>query len=292
MLISMTGYGRGEKNFHGRTITVEIRSVNNRYFDCSIRIPRIFLCVEEQIKSLLQKEVLRGKVDVFVTLEGDDGNPVKISINRPVAEGYVHAFEQLAQLYQLENDLSVSQLAKFPEVLMVEKEEEDLEKVSSQILSVLQLALDDFHKMRLLEGEKLHQDLLERATLILDFVEKIEVLSPKSISDYQQKLESRMREVLADTHIDQARILSEVAIFADKVAVSEETVRLRSHLTQFQGLMEQDGAVGRKADFLIQELNREANTIGSKCSDIEISHYVVAIKAEIEKMREQVQNIV
>ncbi len=291
MLISMTGYGRAEENFHGRTITVELRSVNHRFLDCSVRIPRIFLFVEEQIKAILQKEILRGKVEVFVTLEGDDGKPVNISVNRPVADGYFRAYEELASIYGLENDLTVSQLAKLPDVLLVEKEE-NLSQISGQILSVLRIAIADFQSMGNQEGEKLYGDLSQRGQTLLDILEKIKVLSPKSIEDYQQKLESRMSEILADTQIEQSRILTEVAIFADKIAISEEIVRLESHLQQLQYLLNQGGAVGRKIDFLIQELNREANTIGSKCSDIEISHCVVAMKAEIEKMREQIQNVV
>lgn len=291
MLISMTGYGRAEEHFHGRTITVELRSVNHRYLDCSVRIPRILLFVEEQIKTILQKEILRGKVEVYVTLEGDDGKPVNISVNRPVAEGYVRAYEELASLYGLKNDLTVSQLAKFPDVLLLEKDE-DLSQISQQILSVLHVAIADFQSMGKQEGEKLYGDLSQRRQVILELIEKVKILSPKSIADYHQKLESKMLEILEDTQIDEARILSEVAIFADKVAISEETVRLESHLQQLQDLLDQGGAVGRKIDFLIQELNREANTIGSKCSDIEISHCIVAMKAEIEKMREQIQNVV
>lgn len=291
MVKSMTGYGSGEETFHGRTITVEIRSVNNRYLDCAVRIPRIYLFVEEKIKAILQQEISRGKVDVFVTIEGSDGNPVKITINQPVAEGYYLAYAQLAQLFELKNDLTTSQLAKLPEVLLLEKNQENLEQVSGQVLNVLGKALKDFHQMRDSEGEKMRLDLLSRANLLEDLLEKIQERSPQSVAEYRQKLELRMQEILSNSQVDEGRILTEVAIFADKIAIAEETVRLHSHLSQLREMLSQEGAVGRKLDFLIQEFNREANTIGSKCSDIDISRLVVEMKSEIEKMREQTQNI-
>ncbi len=291
MIKSMTGYGRGEGNFGGRTITVEIRSVNNRYLDCSVRIPRIYLFVEEQVKAVIGQEISRGKVDVFVTLEGAEGNLVEISVNRPVAKGYFQAYAELAEMFQVKNDLTSSQLATLPEVLLVEKAKENVEQVGGQILSVVQQAMQDFHVMRQREGEKLHDDLLSRANQVENLVAIIEERSPLTVSEYQQKLELRMKEVLSASQLDEARILTEAAIFADKVAVCEETVRLYSHLSQLRRMLEEEGAVGRKLDFLIQEFNREANTIGAKCSDIEISRQVVELKAEIEKMREQVQNI-
>lgn len=291
MITSMTGYGRGEGNFGGRTITVEIRSVNNRYLDCSVRIPRIYLFVEEQVKAVIGQEISRGKVDVFVTLEGAEGNLVEISVNRPVAKGYFQAYAELAEMFQVKNDLTSSQLATLPEVLLVEKAKENVEQVGGQILSVVQQAMQDFHVMRQREGEKLHDDLLSRANQVENLVAIIEERSPLTVSEYQQKLELRMKEVLSASQLDEARILTEAAIFADKVAVCEETVRLYSHLSQLRRMLEEEGAVGRKLDFLIQEFNREANTIGAKCSDIEISRQVVELKAEIEKMREQVQNI-
>lgn len=291
MIKSMTGYGRGEKSFGQRIITVEIRAVNNRYLDCSVRIPRIYLCVEEQIKSVVQHEISRGKVDVFVSIEGNEGTMTEISVNRPVAEGYHRAYAQLAELFQMENDLTTSMLAKLPEVLLVEKAQEDLEQVGGQVLSVLQTALEDFDKMRQREGEKLHEDLLFRRDTVEQLLSKIEARSPGTVSEYQQKLKRRMSEVLEQVPIDEGRILAEAAIFADKIAVSEETVRLRSHLAQMEEMLSAEKIVGRKLDFLIQEFNREANTIGSKCNDLEISRWVVDMKAEIEKIREQVQNI-
>ncbi len=291
MVNSMTGYGKAEATFPGRTITVELRSVNNRYLDTSIRIPRLYLFMEDQIKSTLQKQISRGKVDVFVTLEGVEGSPVQISINRPAADSYVQAYSQLAQTYQLENDLTLTTLASLPDVLILEKSQEDVQEIGHQILSVLRDALTDFSAMRQREGNQLQEDILARSHQVEALLSKIQARSPLTVTEYRQKLEARMNEILATTQIDQAHILAEAALFADKVAVDEETVRLGSHLLQLREMLTQGGAVGRKLDFLIQEFNREANTIGSKCNDAEICRWVVEMKAEIEKIREQTQNI-
>ena len=291
MVKSMTGYGRAEDTLNGCTITVELRSVNNRYLDCNVRMPRLYLFAEETIKGRVQNTISRGKVDVFVTLDMTGGEQVQVSVNQPLADGYYAALTQLAERYGLSKDISVSLLSRFPDVLLAEKAEEDVEQRAQDICSVLDRALADFDQMRTREGARLEADVLSRADRIEELVSLVEERSPQTVSEYRAKLEARMKEVLENTQLDPARILTEAAIFADKVAVDEETVRLRSHIGQLRHMLEQGGATGRKLDFLIQEFNREANTIGSKCSDIDIARYVVDIKAEIEKIREQVQNI-
>ena len=291
MVKSMTGYGRAENTLNGCTITVELRSVNNRYLDCNVRMPRLYLFAEETIKSRVQNTISRGKVDVFVTLDSTGGEQVQVSVNQPLADGYYAALTQLAERYGLSKDISVSLLSRFPDVLLAEKAEEDVEQRAQDICSVLDRALADFDQMRTREGARLEADVLSRAARIEELVGKVEERSPQTVAEYRAKLEARMNEVLSNTQLDPARILTEAAIFADKVAVDEETVRLRSHIGQLRHMLEQGGATGRKLDFLIQEFNREANTIGSKCSDIDIARHVVDIKAEIEKIREQVQNI-
>ena len=291
MIESMTGDGRGEAVLHGRPITVEVRSVNNRYLDCTVKLPRIYVFAEDAIKAAVQSHISRGKVDVFITIGPSEGGDVSISVNRPVADGYYAALCALRDAYGLKDDISVSLMSRFQDVFLVEKTQEDLEAVSADICSVLELALRDFDAMRLREGEKLGQDVLSRAASIEGLVSKVEVRSPGIVADYRARLTAKMTEVLQNTQLDESRILTEAAIYADKVAVDEETVRLRSHLSQLRHLLQQEGAIGRKLDFLIQEFNREANTIGSKCNDIETAGYVVDIKAEIEKIREQIQNM-
>jgi len=287
----MTGYGRAEAAVNGCTITVELRSVNNRYLDCNIRIPRLYLFAEDAIKTRVQNTISRGKVDVFVTLDNSGSERVQVTVNKAVADGYYAALRQLAEEYQLSSDISVSLLSRFPEVLLAEKAEEDVEQMAKDICDVLDRALADFDQMRTREGKRLEEDVLSRAATIENKVSIVEQRSPQTVSEYRARLEARMSEVLANTQLDQSRILTEAAIFADKVAVDEETVRLRSHIGQLREMLAKGGAIGRKLDFLIQEFNREANTIGSKCSDIQIAQHVVDIKAEIEKIREQVQNI-
>ena len=291
MVKSMTGYGRAEEVFNGCTITVELRSVNNRYLDCNVRIPRLYLFAEEGIETRVQNTISRGKVDVFVTLDSAGAERVQVTVNKPVADGYYTALKRLSEEYGLSGDISVSLLSRFPEVLLAEKAEEDVEQMAKDICSVLDRALADFDQMRTREGERLKEDILSRAAAIEHKVSLVEQRSPQTVAEYRAKLEARISEVLANTQLDPARILTEAAIFADKVAVDEETVRLRSHVGQLREMLSKGGATGRKLDFLIQEFNREANTIGSKCSDIEVAGHVVDIKAEIEKIREQVQNI-
>lgn len=291
MIKSMTGYGRGDAIKSGRSVTVEVRAVNNRYLDCTVKLPRIYVFAEDAIKSRVQSSISRGKVDVFVTIGQSETGDVAISLNKSVADGYYKALCELRDTYGLRDDLSVSLLSRFPDVFLVEKTEEDMEAMAAELCAVTDLALADFDAMRIREGTRLEEDIRSRAKTIGDLTSLVEVRSPGIVADYRAKLEARMAEVLQNKQLDESRILTEAAIFADKVAVDEETVRLRSHLSQLSHMLDQGGTVGRKLDFLIQEFNREANTIGSKCNDIDTSRHVVDIKAEIEKIREQIQNI-
>lgn len=294
MVKSMTGYGRGERAFEERTVTIELRAVNNRYLDCTVKIPRAYIFAEDAIKSRVQTGIARGKVDVFVTVANTGGEALTVTVNEPLAMAYIQAMKRLHELGAECGDRGefyTTDLARFPDVLVVEKKEEDQDALKEQLLTVLDLAIEDFNAMRLKEGARLAEDILGRAGTIESLVSLVEERSPRTVSEYRAKLEARMAEVLQNTQIDESRLLTEAAIFADKVAVDEETVRLRSHLSQLREMLSKGGAVGRKLDFLIQEFNREANTIGSKCSDIEIARLVVDIKAEIEKIREQIQNL-
>ena len=297
MVKSMTGYGRGEETAQGTTVTVELRAVNNRYLDCTVKMPRTYIFAEDALKELVQSKVSRGKVDVFVNVAHEGGDDVTVTVNESLARAYVRAMLQLERLGAEEgnrtilSDYKTADLARFPDVLTVEKKEEDQDQVKALLLAALDRALDDFNTMRAREGEKLKADILGRADTIESLTAKVEQRSPETVKEYRNRLEVKMQEVLQNTQIDESRLLTEAAIFADKVAVDEETVRLHSHLSQLRELLGKGGAVGRKLDFLIQEFNREANTIGSKCSDIQIARIVVDIKAEIEKIREQVQNL-
>lgn len=294
MIRSMTGYGRAQRVYGSRTVTIELRSVNNRYLDCTVKMPRAYISAEDALKGRIQALVARGKVDVFVTVVSAGDKSVTVTVNEPLAKAYLEALYQLSQLderKQLQEGCTITELARFPDVLTAEKGEEDLEELKEQLLAVLEEAVDDFSAMRTREGDKLRDDILGRAGRIEELVAMVEERSPGIVADYRARLSAKMAEVLQNTQIDESRILTEAAIYADKVAVDEETVRLKSHLSQLRQMLSQGGAVGRKLDFLIQEFNREANTIGSKCNDIETTRYVVDIKAEIEKIREQVQNI-
>ena len=291
MIRSMTGYGRAVMTLNGREITVEVRSVNNRFLDCSIKLPRAFSYAEDAVKQKIKEQVSRGKVDVFISVNTTAGENVKISLNRPVLEGYLEALRTIAADYGVREDISATSLARFPEVFLMEKPEEDEAQNTADIVAVAQQAVSTYNAMRETEGAALAADLRSHAAVILSYVEKVEARSPVTVAEYRARLESRLREVLESTTIDEGRILTEAAIFADKVAVDEETVRLRSHLNQLEGLLQSGGAIGRKLDFLLQEMNREANTIGSKGNDLEQTRNVVEIKAELEKIREQIQNI-
>ncbi|BDF67604.1 hypothetical protein CE91St43_15760 [Oscillospiraceae bacterium] len=288
---SMTGYGRGESVWNGHAITAEIRSVNNRYLDCGVKLPRMYNFAEDAVKAAVQRRVSRGKVEVYLSVGPSETGGVSISVNRPVADGYYSALRELADAYSLADDISVSLLSRFPDVFLVERTEEDRDEAVAGLLEALGKALDEFDAMREREGVKLAEDVRNRAETIKQLTAQVEERSPGIVADYRAKLTAKLQEILGSTQIDESRILTEAAIYADKVAVDEETVRLRSHLDQLAGMLEQGGSVGRKLDFLIQEFNREANTIGSKCNDVETGRLVVDIKAEIEKIREQIQNL-
>ena len=291
MVKSMTGYGRARQTLRGRDITVEVRSVNNRYLDCTVKVPRTYIFAEDAVKSRVQKAVSRGKVDVFITIDATAADETVVAVNEPLARGYYEALTKIRDMFSLEGELTAAVLAKFPDVLTVTKEEEDLESVAGDICAVLDEALEAYNAMRAVEGVKLCEDIAGRVTTIETVVGKVEERSPQTVAAYREKLTARMQEVLQSTTIDESRILTEAAIFADKIAVDEETVRLRSHIAQLRAMLKSDQPVGRKLDFLIQEVNRECNTIGSKCNDLTIAQDVVNMKAEVEKIREQVQNI-
>ena len=291
MVKSMTGYGRARQTLHGRDITVEVRSVNNRYLDCTVKVPRTYIFAEDAVKSRVQKAVSRGKVDVFITIDATGADETVVAVNEPLARGYYEALTKIRDMFSLEGELTAAVLAKFPDVLTVTKAEEDLESVAGDICAVLDEALEAYNAMRAVEGVKLCEDIAGRVTTIETVVGKVEERSPQTVAAYREKLTARMQEVLQSTTIDESRILTEAAIFADKIAVDEETVRLRSHIAQLRAMLKSDQPVGRKLDLLIQEVNRECNTIGSKCNDLTIAQDVVNMKAEVEKIREQVQNI-
>ncbi|MBZ4669995.1 MAG: hypothetical protein JG769_299 [Oscillospiraceae bacterium] len=287
----MTGYGRAQGTANGKDILVEIRSVNNRYYDFTARIPRMYGYLEEKLKSFLQGGISRGKVEVSVLISNNEVKDEQIEINRFIAKGYIDALRGANEELNLADDLSLSHLIKLPDVFNVKKIIEDEELVWSSVKIFAEEALDKFIKMRETEGEKMKADILERIDLVWRMVESVERRSPETVQNYRNKLFARLKEVLSDNNIDEQRILFEAAVFAEKIAVDEETVRLKSHMQQFKALMESKEPVGRKLDFLVQEMNREANTIGSKSQDIEITKLVVDIKSEIEKIREQIQNI-
>lgn len=291
MIKSMTGYGRAVETVNGRQFTVELRSVNNRYLDCSVKAPRMLSFGEEAVKQAVKNSISRGKVDVFITLHSENGLDATVTLNTAVVEGYLAAMEQMANSYPVKNDISVSLLSRMPEVFSVEKPEVDEEQLLADLMSVVVKALESFDAMRVAEGKALENDLRSRGAAIEGLVSQVEAGNAQTVVDYRHRLENKLREVLSSTNIDESRILTEAAIFADKVAVDEETVRLRSHLQQMYGMLSSGGAVGRKLDFLLQEMNREANTIGSKCTDVRLARIVVEIKAELEKIREQTQNI-
>ena len=291
MVKSMTGYGRAVETVNGREFTVELRSVNNRYLDCAVKLPRALSFAEDAVKQAVKGAISRGKVDVFISLRSESAQDVKITLNAPVVEGYIAAMRQMARDYGIREDISVGLLSRMPDVFTVDKPEVDEEQLLSDLLSVVGKALERFDAMRTAEGKALENDLRSRGETILSLVEQVEAGSGQTVADYRTRLENKLKEVLANTAIDESRILTEAAIFADKVAVDEETVRLRSHLDQMNNMLTAGGAIGRKLDFLLQEMNRESNTIGSKCSDVRLARIVVDIKAELEKIREQTQNI-
>ncbi len=291
MVKSMTGYGRAVETHNGREFTVELRSVNNRYLDCSVRLPRMLTFAEESVKQAVKASVSRGKVDVFISLTSEGGEEAQITLNRSVLEGYLNAMKQMVAEYGITDDISVTAVSRLPEVLTIEKPKVDEEQLAADLMVVVNNALTNYNAMRATEGEALSADLRSRSNTILNLVSQVEQGNAQTVTDYRARLEAKLREVLENTAIDESRILTEAAIFADKVAVDEETVRLRSHLQQMNDMLDNGGAIGRKLDFLLQEMNREANTIGSKCTDVRLARIVVDIKAELEKIREQTQNI-
>ena len=293
MIKSMTGFGRCEAEINGREITVEIKSVNHRYFEFSCRTPRGYGFLDDKLKSYVNSRVSRGKIDMFVTVGANDEAPSQVTVNHQLVSGYINAMKEISDTYGVENDVTVVSLSRFPDVFTVHKPAEDEEQITNDVLSVAKTALDSFISMRETEGEKMKADILSRANTILSIVGEIEERSPQTVAEYEERLLERIKQTLEDyeVEIDEQRVLTEVAVFSDKFAVAEETVRLRSHFEQLEKFLEYDEPVGRKIDFIIQEMNREANTIGSKVQDAVLAHKVVDIKSEIEKIREQVQNI-
>lgn len=291
MVRSMTGFGRAKSQIDGLDITVEIKSVNHRYFEFSCRIPRAYSFLEEKIKSRLSESISRGKVEVSVLIDDNTENATVVEINREYTDAYLKALRNLSKEYRIKNDVKISSLVGNSDIFRVKRQVLDDEIVTDAVFQVLEEALQNFIDMRTVEGERLLKDVTDRAKYILEKVSFIEERSPETVENYRNRIEQKIKELLGDTTVDEQRILTEVAIFADKVAVAEETVRLRSHIKQFESLMSSDDAVGRKLDFIVQEMNRETNTIGSKAQDIEIAHTVVDIKSEIEKIREQIQNM-
>lgn len=291
MIYSMTGYGTAKGKIEDLDVTIELKSVNNRYLDTSVRVPRGFVFLEDKIKSTVQSKLSRGKIDVFVTIDSSSSEDLIVKINEPLAKGYLDALKALSEEFEIPNNVDAVTVSRFPDVLSLEKKELDTDAVAAGVQELMLTALADFDRMRAIEGEKLQQDLCEKLVSIEDLLSKIEAEAPKTVEEYQSRLLQKMRDVMDDSSIDDSRIVQEAAIFADHIAINEETVRLHSHISQLKQMIEQGSPIGRKMDFLIQEFNREANTIGSKCQNSEVAHFVVDMKSEIEKMREQVQNI-
>lgn len=291
MIKSMTGYGGAKGSVEGLEIAVELKSVNNRYLDTSVRLPRSFLFAEDAVKSAVQSHISRGKVDVFISVDSSGAGDMAVKVNEPLLRGYIEAINHISEEYALSNELTALSVGRFPDVLSVEKKDLDAEAISEGILSIAEKALRDFDQMRLREGEKLRDDVISRLATIDALVSQVEAKAPETVAEYRKRLEQRMTEVLATAGIEPNRILAEAAIFADHIAVDEETVRLRSHMAQLRTMINGSSPTGRKIDFLIQEFNREANTIGSKCQSADVAHTVVDLKSEIEKIREQIQNI-
>ena len=291
MVKSMTGYGRCEETVGGRRITVELKSVNHKYFEFSPRVTRGYGFLEDKLKTYVQSRVARGKIDLFLSIETLEDADVIVSVNHSLAAGYIAALREITERYKLPDTVTVNSLSRYSDIFSVHKAPEDEEAIWAAVRPVLEKAVDAFIAMRETEGRRLYDDVMSRAAVILELVGKIEARSPETVKEYRERLEAKLREVLSDTTIDEQRILTEAAIFADKVAVAEETVRLRSHFEQLKALLNAEEPSGRKMDFLVQEMNRETNTIGSKASDSQIAYMVVDIKAEIEKILEQIQNI-
>ena len=290
-LLSMTGYGSAKGSVEGQEITVELKSVNNRYLDCSVRLPRNFLFAEDTVKQAVSAGVSRGKVDVFVSAQASQDSGTVVSVNEELARGYRDAVARIAETLGLESGLNAFSLARFPDVLTVERRELDKDKAAAALSEITAKAVEEFNAMREREGERLRRDMLGKLETIEGLISVVEERSPQTVKEYRERLEARLRDILADRSLDEQRVITEAAIFADRTAVDEETVRLRSHIAQFRTMLEEGSPIGRKMDFLVQEFNRESNTIGSKCSDASLAKVVVDLKSEIEKIREQLQNV-
>ena len=290
-LLSMTGYGSAKGSVEGQEITVELKSVNNRYLDCSVRLPRNFLFAEDTVKQAVSAGVSRGKVDVFVSAQTSQDSGTVVSVNEELARGYRDAVARIAETLGLESGLNAFSLARFPDVLTVERRELDKDKAAAALSEITAKAVEEFNAMREREGERLRRDMLGKLETIEGLVSVVEERSPQTVKEYRERLEARLRDILADRSLDEQRVITEAAIFADRTAVDEETVRLRSHIAQFRTMLEEGSPIGRKMDFLVQEFNRESNTIGSKCSDASLAKVVVDLKSEIGKIREQLQNV-
>lgn len=291
MIKSMTGYGKSEQTIDSLNVTVEIKSVNHRYFEFSARVPREYGFLEEKLKKYCNSLITRGKVECYVSVEDLEEREMEVNVNETLAAGYVKALKELSERIGLKDDISAVTLSRYPDVITLHKASEDEERIWNAVKTVAETAVSKFIEMRETEGSKLRGDILSRADYIIECVEFIEGRSPETVREYNEKLKQRMKELLGDAAVDEQRLLNEAAIYADKIAVDEETVRLRSHISQLREFMNSSEAIGRKLDFLVQEINREANTIGSKAQDVDIAKKVIAIKAEVEKIREQVQNI-
>lgn len=291
MLKSMTGFGRAVEEIDGYVITVEIKSVNHRYFDFSSRIPRQYGFLDDKLKSYINSKVSRGKVECYVSVDALDTEDAAVVINKTLASAYVKALKELSEEYSLKEDFGTAFVSRLPDVFVLKKADEDEEKIWQLVKSVTDEAIEKFIQMRAVEGAKMKEDVASRAEYILDCVSFIEERSPQTVKEYNDKLVERVHEIIGDVSLDEQRIIQEIAIYADKVAVAEETVRLRSHIAQLKTFLESEEPIGRKMDFLVQEINRETNTIGSKANDVDIARKVVDIKAEVEKIREQIQNI-
>lgn len=291
MIKSMTGYGKSEQTIDSLNVTVEIKSVNHRYFEFSARVPREYGFLEEKLKKYCNSLITRGKVECYVSVEDLEEREMEVNVNKTLAAGYVKALKELSERFGLKDDISAVTLSRYPDVITLHKASEDEERIWNAVKTVAETAVSKFIEMRETEGSKLRVDILSRADYIIECVEFIEGRSPETVREYNEKLKQRMKELLGDASVDEQRLLNEAAIYADKIAVDEETVRLRSHISQLREFMNSNEAIGRKLDFLVQEINREANTIGSKAQDVDIAKKVIAIKAEVEKIREQVQNI-
>ena len=290
-ILSMTGYGSAKGVVAGQELSVELKSVNNRYLDCAVRLPRSLLFAEEAVKQAVSAAVNRGKVDVFVSCAASAEADSVVRVNRELARSYFDAVSSIADELGIDSGISAMSIARFADVLSVEKKELDKDETAAALNVLTTEAVREFNAMRAREGDRLKADMLAKCEKIESYVTVVEARSPKTVEEYRQRLENKLREVLGDRNVEEQRLVTEAAIFADRTAVDEETVRLRSHIAQFRQLLENGSPVGRKLDFLIQEFNRESNTIGSKCNDAELAQVVVELKSEIEKIREQLQNV-